>query len=164
MSEGTFRRDLYDRLTFKEIMLPALRERAADVAPLVEHFRQHLTTEIPWVSGRSFTLEATEVLARHSWPGNVRELKNVVERLLCSGDAPTIDAAEVALELGEPQTVPRSFAEKVADLELQLILDSLRRSAGNQRQAAEELELTYDQFRHLYKKYRIKERLSVDEP
>lgn len=159
MKEGTFRPDLYDRLSFKEIHLPPLRDRIGDVALLVEHFRQKLIDEVPWVSGRSFTEEAVEALQRHSWPGNLRELKNVVERMLCAGDAPRIEGTEVALEIGDSEETAHTFQDKVAQLELQLILEALRRSAGNQRGAADQMGLTYDQFRHLYKKYKIKERL-----
>ena len=160
MEDGTFRRDLYDRLTFKELIIPPLRERPGDVPLLVEHIREQLAAEVPWVSRRSFTPEAVAALSRHSWPGNVRELKNVAERLLCARDTPTIEAAEVMLELEEAKNAPRGFAEKVAVLEQQLLLESLRMTGGNQRAAAEDLGLTYDQLRHLYKKYRLKEHLA----
>ena len=162
MEEEQFRRDLYDRLSFKVIHLPTLAERAGDVPLLVEHFRQGLIEEVPWVAERSFSPAAIEVLAKHSWPGNVRELKNVVERLLCAGDHAKIDATEVALELGESggsESAPQSFTDRIAAEELRLLLDALKQSGGNQRAAADTLGLTYDQFRHLYKKYKIKERL-----
>lgn len=161
MKEGTFRPDLYDRLSFKELRLPPLRERSEDVPLLVEYFRNQLAEEIPWVAQRTFTDEAVQALQNHAWPGNVRQLKNVVERLLCADDSPKVEGAEVALEIGDnAQEVAHGFQDKVAQLELQLILDALRTSSGNQRGAAEELGLTYDQFRHLYKKYKIKDLLS----
>ncbi len=158
MDEGTFRRDLYDRLSFKVIQLPTLAERREDVPLLVAHFRSALAAEIPWVASRDFTSEALELLARHSWPGNIRELKNVVERLLCARDAPAIDAAEVALEIVSERPAAVSFPEKISRLEESLVLEALKKCAGNQREAAAELGLTYDQFRHLYRKYDIKGR------
>ncbi|MEE8143612.1 MAG: sigma-54 dependent transcriptional regulator [Planctomycetota bacterium] len=161
MEEGRFRPDLYDRLSFKELRIPPLRERPEDVALLIEHFSQQLIEEVPWVAHRRFSPAAVEALSRHSWPGNVRELKNVVERLLCAADEPLIDGPEVVLELGEPREAPHGFQEKVAALEEQLLLEALSRCGGKQRAAAEILGLTYDQLRHLYKKYKIKERLGA---
>ena len=163
MEEGRFRRDLYDRLTFKVIQLPVLADREGDIALLVDHFRQSLAEEVPWVAQREFTEEALEVLTRYSWPGNVRELKNTVERLLCANDSSHIEPREVALELrsGSTESVsPTTFAERIAAEELKLLLDALEKSRGNQRAAADDLGLTYDQFRHLYKKYKLKEKLS----
>lgn len=165
MKEGTFRPDLYDRLSFKEIRLPPLRERVADIGPLVDHFREQLSEEVPWVADRSFTDGAKRALTRYDWPGNIRELKNVVERLLCAGDAPVIEEAEVRRELGGGEAVdsgseegpePQTFPERVARFELDLLSSALRTAGGNQRQAARDLGLTYDQFRHLYKKYDLK--------
>lgn len=159
MKEGTFRPDLYDRLSFKEIHLPPLRERREDIPLLVEYFRQKLIEEVPWVAERAFSPEAVEALQRHNWPGNIRQLKNIVERLLCAGDAPLVQGTEAVLELGDSDEGGSGFQDRVQRLELQLILDALRKANGNQRGAAEELQLTYDQFRHLYKKYNVKERL-----
>lgn len=159
MEAGTFRADLYDRLAFKEIRLPPLRERGDDIPLLVEHFRQQLSEEIPWVARRTFAPEAIELLQRHAWPGNIRQLKNVVERLLCTGETPRVTGTEVALEIGDRIETAHTFQDKVAQLELQLIVEALQRAGSNQRAAAEALGLTYDQFRHLFKKYRIKDRL-----
>ena len=69
---------------------------------------------------------------------------------------------DIVFELGEVTggKVPESFSEKIADLEQRLVIEALQRSGGNQRGAAENLQLTYDQFRHLYRKHNIKERFS----
>ena len=162
MKEGKFRPDLYDRLSFKELRLPALRDRHGDVPLLVEHFRGRISAEVPWVSERQFTEGALKVLGRYPWPGNVRQLKNVVERLLCAGDDPTIDTAEVARELEDREQSAGGFKERIEALEKQLVLDALLRCGGNQRAAAEDLDLTYDQLRHLYKKYSIKDLLAAE--
>ncbi len=164
MSEGRFRPDLYDRLSFKELRLPALSGRHGDVPLLVEHFRLRISAEIPWVAERRFTDAALTVLGRYPWPGNVRQLKNVVERILCAGDAPQIEAAEVARELEDPERSAGGFKERIEALERQLVLDSLLRCSGNQRAAADDLELTYDQLRHLYKKHKLKELLAEEHP
>lgn len=181
MKEGRFRPDLYDRLTFKELVIPPLRERSEDISAMVDHFREQLAEEVAWVADRTFSAAAKRALAGYGWPGNIRELKNVVERLLCAGDAPVIEAQEVQWELGgggaggpsgssaagsrvgggsdaagDSQPEPETFSDRVARYELDLLTAALAASGGNQRQSARELGLTYDQFRHLYKKYDLK--------
>ncbi|WP_437874652.1 sigma 54-interacting transcriptional regulator [Sorangium sp. So ce513] len=88
VARGAFRQDLYFRLNGVTLTIPPLRERIADIAPLVQLFvakackafeRRH----VPAVSA-----EALSLLERHPWPGNIRELRNVIERavMLCPGD------------------------------------------------------------------------------
>jgi sigma-54-dependent transcriptional regulator len=86
---GEFREDLYYRLCVFPIRVPPLRERRADILPLVEHFLGRAAI----AHGRDKPLisaAAAELLERHLYPGNVRELKNAVERalLLLDGDGP----------------------------------------------------------------------------
>lgn len=79
VEEGTFRLDLLYRLQVVEIRLPALRERPADVLPLVRHFLAVHSAE----NGRELTeisAAAERVLLAYPWPGNVRELVNMMER------------------------------------------------------------------------------------
>ena len=76
---GTFRADLYYRLSVFPISVPPLRDRRADIVPLFEHFLSKACAKL----GRRFTrLSAEDVRAveRYPWPGNIRELQNVVER------------------------------------------------------------------------------------
>jgi PAS domain S-box-containing protein len=76
---GTFRQDLFYRLSVFPIEVPPLRQRLDDIAPLALHFLDLSCTEL----GRErLPLEQfhVECLKRHDWPGNIRELKNVIER------------------------------------------------------------------------------------
>jgi DNA-binding NtrC family response regulator len=95
VARGTFRTDLYHRLSAFELTLPALRERPSDILLLARHFLDEL---VPEVGARQLTEAACRRLEAHRWPGNVRELRNVIRRaaFLCEG---TIDAAD--LELGD---------------------------------------------------------------
>lgn len=77
---GTFRVDLFDRLTFDVVHLPPLRIRLDDIEPLIDLFGRKITGELNAESFPGFSAEAMAILESHSWPGNVRELKNVVER------------------------------------------------------------------------------------
>src|ERR1700761_7920088 len=108
--ENTFREDLYYRLNVFPIMVPALRERAGDVAPLARHFIERFSAEEnKAVSG--LTPQASQLLEKFSWPGNVRQLENTIFRavVLCDGalldvcDFPQI-AAAMGVETVQRQT------------------------------------------------------------
>jgi len=83
---GTFRRDLYYRLTVVTLTIPPLRERREDIPTLVHGYIDHLSRRIG-CAARGITPRAHRALVRYDWPGNVRELINVLERaiLLCDG-------------------------------------------------------------------------------
>jgi DNA-binding NtrC family response regulator len=166
MADGTFRRDLYDRLAFEVISLPALRERLDDVPALALHFLSMFRADVPGIVAREFTAAALERLVSYDYPGNVRELKNVVERAAYACDRPALDAADVdrALPPGAGANAPPEQAsfvddptlplpDRVSAFEKALCKDALERTRWNQREAAESLGMTYDQFRHLYRKY-----------
>jgi two-component system nitrogen regulation response regulator NtrX len=115
--KGRFREDLYFRLKVVPIECPPLRERAEDIAELIEYF----------CSGtpRRFSPAATEALARYPWKGNVRELRNTVERLLImipqgqGGSREVIELADLPADLrGAPAeaTVTGALGEGIAPL------------------------------------------------
>ena len=83
--KGTFREDLYHRLSVIVIRVPSLDERRDDIPALIDFFRSKYTDG---GRSRSFSPEAVELLKQKSWPGNIRELDNVVDRLLILGDEP----------------------------------------------------------------------------
>jgi two-component system response regulator HydG len=80
---GTFRQDLFYRLSVFPIKLPPLRERPDDIHPLVIHFLEHYKQKTGrFISGIS--KDALQALITYDWPGNVRELENAIERRLSS--------------------------------------------------------------------------------
>ena len=81
MSAGTFREDLFYRLSVVPIEVPSLRERREDIPPLATHFMDR-AAKSSGQTPRVFGDDAMAALQAHTWPGNVRELRNVVERLL----------------------------------------------------------------------------------
>jgi transcriptional regulator with GAF, ATPase, and Fis domain len=86
VEQGTFRRDLFYRLSVFPIRLPPLRERAEDIHPLVIHFLEHYKQKTGrFISGIS--KDALAALMSYEWPGNVRELENAIERavIIASG-------------------------------------------------------------------------------
>jgi two-component system nitrogen regulation response regulator NtrX len=92
---GRFREDLYFRLNVIPVFVPALRERAADIPLLAEHFMAELAREYGRRPKR-FDPGAVAGLRAYSWPGNVRELRNVIERLIIMVPGETITTADLA--------------------------------------------------------------------
>jgi two-component system nitrogen regulation response regulator GlnG len=89
MAEGKFRSDLYYRLNVCTVRLPPLRERAADVPLLAEHFVRQFSREMG-KSVQGLTAETVEVLRRYSWPGNVRELQGAIRQALLQATGPVL--------------------------------------------------------------------------
>ncbi|HEY0380521.1 MAG TPA: sigma 54-interacting transcriptional regulator [Pyrinomonadaceae bacterium] len=106
---GTFRRDLFYRLSVFPIRLPSLRERPEDIHPLVIHFLEHYKQKTGrFISGIS--KDALSALVEYDWPGNVRELENAVERAV-------IIASGRQIELDD---LPEAISRRVTDERLQL--------------------------------------------
>jgi DNA-binding NtrC family response regulator len=94
VAQGTFRRELFSRLYVVPLPLPPLRERRADIPPLVTHFLAKYNAE----HGRQIaglTAEALTLLCAYDWPGNVRELENCLNRLVALNRVPLLTATEV---------------------------------------------------------------------
>jgi DNA-binding NtrC family response regulator len=153
MEEDLFRRDLYDRITFAELQVPPLRHRKEDIPPLIVHFVSSLHEEMPNLPEKSFDSSTMEEMLEYYWPGNVRELKNVIERAYLYSSSDRILPHDLPPSVSGNQITGDTFHEKVEQFKKQLILEAVSASSGNQREAAAELKMTYDQFRHFYRKY-----------
>ncbi len=95
IKKGTFREDLYQRLSVIIIHVPTLAERKEDIPVLVNFFIKQICTE-GGMPMKKINNDAIEELKKHSWSGNIRELRNVVERLLILGSNPVTKADVVA--------------------------------------------------------------------
>ena len=153
MAEGLFRRDLYDRLTFAEVHVPPLRRRRRDIPPLIVHVVAKLHDEIPSLMEKSFAPDTIRAMMEYYWPGNVRELRNVVERVYLYDKDRIIEPHELPPEVTGSAITGESFHEKVEAFKRQLVVGKLRECNNNQRAAARELGMSYDQFRHYYRKF-----------
>jgi DNA-binding NtrC family response regulator len=173
VKRGTFREDLLYRLNVVNLRLPALRERQKDILALARHFVQKYAK----ANGTPFRpiAPATErLLLSHSWRGNVRELENTMHRavLLSSGaeimpeairlpDGTQVGSAAAA-NLGGPvkaavesaQAATRSLVGRtVADVERDLILDTLDHCLGNRTHAANILGISIRTLRNKLREY-----------
>jgi transcriptional regulator with GAF, ATPase, and Fis domain len=110
VNQGTFREDLYFRLSVIHAELPPLRERRDDIPALAQHFLREVATR----RGVSLTLgqDAIQAIASHSFPGNVRELRNVVERAASLSSGPVISRADLVFgrDSGPSVIVSRDLA------------------------------------------------------
>lgn len=177
---GRFKRDLLDRLSFEVLFLPPLRDRPGDIELLARHFATRMASELKLGTTPRFSEKAMTALLTHDWPGNVRELKNAVERSVsratetggvikeialnpfeapfalrlenASGTGTVWQGGASAGEGGGPKEWPRNFPAEVEACELALVRGALERTRHNQRKAAEQLGLTYDQFRNVFRR------------
>ena len=146
VAEGTFREDLYFRISVVEIQLPALRERREDIPLLAEHYLR-LFAIAHNKKARAFTPGFATALARHGWPGNVRELQNVIERsvVLANGNEHlgVNDLPEELRELTISDDAPvHPFHEALQGFKKELVRSALRANGGNKLRAAEELGIS----------------------
>ncbi len=159
IAEGRFRQDLYDRLRFEVLHMPPLRERREDIPALADYFVAQIVEEVPGLQQRNFSDAATKRLMTYSWQGNVRELKFATERAACVARGTEIESGDLPPEVSQqaPQSSESSdgFESQVQSFEMSLLRRILNKVSWNQREAAKQLKLSYDQFRHLYRKYRL---------
>jgi len=153
VEEGTFRDDLYYRLTVVDITLPDLKDRQEDIPLLANHFAQRFAQESnPNI--REISKEAMGILLSYPWPGNVRELENVIERAVTLGRGPAILASDLPPHLpGSAGPVERALTHEASleELERDYIQAILRRTKGHQIRAASILGIDR---RTLYRKIR----------
>jgi len=165
---GKFREDLYFRLNVVKLTLPPLRERPKDIEVLAHHFANTCAEE-NGVPSRAINAAAMSALKAHSWPGNVRELENTVHRavLLAVGDEIGPDAIMVsgADTFGAPSNGASAglVGRTVADVERDLIIDTLKHTLGNRTHAAKILGISIRTLRNKLNAY-VQDGLSVPAP
>ena len=93
MEQGTFRTDLYYRLSVIPLSIPALRERKECLVPLLQSYIDHFSKQTG--TPRRLTTAAIDTLTSYSFPGNVRELMNICERLVVMSDSELIDVVDL---------------------------------------------------------------------
>jgi DNA-binding NtrC family response regulator len=146
---GRFRQDLMFRIGGFTLVVPPLRDRAAEIVPLAELFARTTAAE----QGRPppvFAEDAKEELTAYTWPGNVRELKNLIERLVLLGTKERIEASDLPRPFaaaGAP--APAAGADELQTLEMlerSYILRVVER-VGNKSEAARVLGISRQTLR-----------------
>jgi two-component system response regulator AtoC len=153
VAAGTFRPDLFYRLSGMTITLPPLRERVDEIPGLVRVFTAQSTSDLNRHVAE-VTPTAMAALVAAPWPGNIRELRNVIERaLILCGNGP-IDLSHLPESkrarpaeshvpvVGRPSPKGGGLRSELEELERRRIVDALDQSAGNQTQAAKILGIS----------------------
>jgi two-component system response regulator AtoC len=144
IAQGSFREDLYYRLSVITLKLPPLRERREDIVPLALHF----IGEFNHVYGKNalgISDRVTETLEEHSWPGNVRELKNIIERAVIFCETDLIEPRDLPEQY---RIVDRSAAgfDVIKEFSMEkaraVIREALRQTNGIKGEAARLLKVT----------------------
>ncbi len=120
ITEGNFREDLYYRLHVLSLVIPPLRDRKEDIAPLAHYFLKKFHAESDHKI-KGFSRDALEHLHGYHWPGNVRELINKIERAVVMSDRDLIEAEDLRFNPSvNPQKIP-TLADARADADRQSI-------------------------------------------
>jgi len=165
VSAGTFREDLYYRISVIPIELPPLRERSEDISELANHFVEKFCAPTGRKLGVSET--AMRLLERYSWPGNVRELEHTIERAVALEHTSMIEPERLPEKItnynpyrvAEAMEFPEegiNITAHLDQLEKSYLVEALRRTSGNQTNAAELLKLSVRSLRHLLDKHGIR--------
>lgn len=155
---GTFREDLFFRLNVVSVAIPPLRDRPEDVPVLAKHFMEKYAEE-NGVSINAITDGAMTELKNHGWPGNVRELENTMHRAVLMAGGETIEPDAVMLgSMGgsaaeEDQNTVGLVGRTVADVERDLIIDTLKHTVGNRTHAAKILGISIRTLRNKLNTY-----------
>ncbi len=158
VEEGTFRQDLFFRLSVVPIELPPLRQRTEDIPALADFFlKRYATNNQKDIKG--FHPQALMLLARYEWPGNIRELENSIERavILCLGE-------QITPKELPPQMLPDGFktleslgnrqgGPSLKDVEREAIRTTLKQTDGNKSKTARILGVARQTLLNKIKEY-----------
>src|SRR5580692_6896316 len=168
--DGTFREDLLFRLNVVNLKIPPLRDRPADILELAQHFAKKYA-DANGVPLRPISADARRVLTTNRWQGNVRELENTIHRavLMAQGDEIGADAIltpdgdRLDIAKSQPAVAHATFAAEqvtralvgrtVADVERDLILETLKHCLGNRTHAANILGISIRTLRNKLNEY-----------
>ncbi len=157
IKDGTFREDLYYRLSVVPLRIPPLRNRREDIPLLIDHFlkkySKRVKRNVPEISP-----EAMDTLIEHSWPGNVRELEHTIERILILEEGDIIRTHDLPSFISQRQADFQMFTEDVLtleELEKKYIRFILKKTKGKKSEAAKLLGINRKTLGLKIKKYEL---------
>ncbi|MBF0196109.1 MAG: sigma-54-dependent Fis family transcriptional regulator [Planctomycetes bacterium] len=156
-AEQNFRADLLDRISFASLTMPPLRQRRDEIPALIAFMVQKLQVEIPDLPQKKFQRDSIDQLVDYHWPGNLREFKNVIERLYLGPSGQLISPADLPPEIQgvNEELEVGSFHDRVEGYKRQLILETLVKNDWKQTLSATSLDMSFDSFRHHYRKFKM---------
>jgi DNA-binding NtrC family response regulator len=163
--DGTFREDLFYRISVIPIHLPPLRERAEDIPALIDHFVKKFCDQ----AGKELTVspKTAQILEKYAWHGNVRELEHTIERSVALERSSEIQPEQLPDHITNynPERISAEFdlpedginlVSHLENLEKTYVVEALRQTGGNQTRAAELLKMPVRSLRHLLDKHSIR--------
>jgi DNA-binding NtrC family response regulator len=163
--DGSFREDLFYRISVIPINLPSLRERAEDISDLAYHFVRKFCEQ----TGRELTIapKAMQALENYMWGGNVRELEHTIERAVALERTDEIQPERLPEHITNynPERINAEFdlpdeglnlTAHLENLEKTYVVEALRKTSGNQTKAADLLQMQVRSLRHLLDKHNIR--------
>lgn len=154
IAEGSFREDLYYRLSVFPLLVMPLRERTEDLWPLAQLFVRKHGSISPLVKG--LDPACREVIETHLWPGNVRELENTIQRALVVAQSSALLPKDLGLDL-EPIAVAEPISSSTPNTDLgtslerteqDLVLQTLEANSGNRKATAAALGVSERTLRY----------------
>jgi two-component system NtrC family response regulator len=150
---GSFREDLFYRLSVVSIQIPPLRDRGEDARILAEYFldfySRHHKRRL-----KGFTQSALRAIQTHPWPGNVRELENRIQRGVILARDAYLRPEDLELAEIRPETIPTLQAAR-DEAERRLLIEALTRNAGNVTRAARSIDVSRPTLHDLMRKHGI---------
>lgn len=161
MKDGSFREDLYYRLSVFNIHIPPLRERGGDSLELAEFFLDELNHK--YKTYKTFSKAVKAYFLKYQWPGNVREVNNVVQSAYAISAENIIDINDIPARMLQQEKPAinldknkKSLGQIVDDYEKEVILELLKKHKGNCLEAAKEAGIHKSNFYRKLQKYGIK--------
>jgi len=155
VEQGTFRQDLFFRVTVMTILVPPLRERTEDIPILARHFLASYAEEYG-KPVQGIRPDAMAALADYSWPGNIRELENVIQSAVIRTDDTSISLSDLpehiqqlSNEMCLSSLEPESFEDLVRQYKTNLVHKTLMECDGNKSLAARKLKVSRAYFHRL---------------
>jgi two-component system, NtrC family, response regulator AtoC len=158
IKEGSFREDLYYRLSVIPIHLPPLRERTGDIPLLAEYFLNKYSQKANR-QPKEISSRAMKMLSAYSWPGNVRELEHTMERIIILEDGDVILPEHLPSFISQRRGEFQVFSDEdhtLEELEKRYIQFILRRTKGKRQEAARILGINRKTLGQRIKKYNLR--------
>ncbi|PYS98291.1 MAG: DNA-binding response regulator [Acidobacteria bacterium] len=158
---GTFRLDLFFRLSVIQVDIPPLRDRGNDVILLAQHYIDNANLKRPGRKLKGLSSEVASIFKSYRWSGNVRELRNVIERASILEDGEHVTVTHLPADMLASSYLPSGGVSGVVlpaegipleTVEVDLARQALARTGGNLTRAAKLLDISRDQLRYKLKK------------
>ncbi|MBI4686143.1 MAG: sigma-54-dependent Fis family transcriptional regulator [Nitrospirae bacterium] len=175
VSKGTFKEELYNKLSAIHIKLPPLKDHKDDILPLTKYFIKD-AHEKCGIGNKELSKEARDFLMEYDWPGNVRELENTIRKACILSKGMAIQKSDLHVQDGNSYTIKEFFEDKllkymaditklgrgnlhtdvISEVEKALMSIVLKETKGNQLKTAQILGINRNTLRTKIKEYKIR--------